>query len=273
MDFFQSSAPPRLCDENEVVGCRKLMRLKLISCEIFFREFCACVAGSPHTVDIEFLPKGLHDIGCEEMRSRLQAVVDRVEERQYDALLLGYGLCNNGIVGLTTKSIPLVVPRGHDCITVFMGSAARYMDYFNSHPGVYFKTTGWIERGEADGELGQLALGKKLGLQQSYEEMVAKYGEENARYLWEEFGKNLARHYGQMTFIEMGIEPDGSFEQRARDDATQRGWIFEKIAGDISLIQRLVNGEWDPKEFLVVPPGHRIMASYDDGVISSEATA
>ena len=55
------------------------------------------------------------------------------------------------------------------------------MDYFNSHPGVYFKTTGWIERGEADGELGQLALGKKLGLQQSYEEMVAKYGEENAQ--------------------------------------------------------------------------------------------
>ena len=165
------------------------MRLKLISCEIFFRELCACVARSPHIIDFEFLPKGLHDIGCEEMRARLQAVVDRVEERQYDALLLGYGLCNNGIVGLTTKSIPMVVPRGHDCITVFLGSAARYMDYFNAHPGVYFKTTGWIERGEADGELGQLALGKKLGLKQSYEEMVAKYGEENASTC----GKSSAR--------------------------------------------------------------------------------
>jgi len=53
------------------------------------------------------------------MQARLQAAIDKVEERQYDALLMGYGLCNNGIVGLTTKSIPLVIPRGHDCITVF----------------------------------------------------------------------------------------------------------------------------------------------------------
>jgi len=246
------------------------MRLKLISCEIFFRELCACVARSPHTLDLEFLPKGLHDIGCDQMQARLQAVVNRVEEREYDALLLGYGLCNNGVVGLTARTIPLVVPRAHDCITVFLGSAARYRDYFDSHPGVFFKTTGWIERGEADGDLGQLALGKRLGLQQSYEEMVAKYGEDNARYLWEEFGKNLARHYKQFTFIEMGIEPDASFEQRARDEAVKRGWAFEKLAGDIGMIQRLVNGEWGEKEFLVVPPGYRIVASYDDGIIRAE---
>lgn len=248
------------------------MRLKLIGCEIFFRELCACVARSPHIIDFDFLPKGLHDIGCEDMRARLQAAIDRVEEREYDALLLGYGLCNNGIVGLTTKSIPLVVPRGHDCITVFLGNSARYMDYFNAHPGAYFKTTGWIERGEADGELGQLALGNKLGLTQKYDEMVAKYGEDNAKYLWEEFGKNLARHYTQITYIEMGIEPDGSFEQRARDEAAKRGWAYEKIAGDIGLIQRLVNGKWDPKEFLVVPPSHTIAASYDDGVIKAVAS-
>ena len=247
------------------------MRLKLISCEIFFREFCACVARSPHTVDIEFLPKGLHDIGCEQMQARMQAVVDRVEERQYDALLLGYGLCNNGIAGLTAKTIPLVVPRAHDCITVFLGSAARYQDYFDKNPGVYFKTTGWIERGEADGDLGQLALGKKLGLVQTYEEMVAKYGEDNAKYLWEEFGRNLARHYHQYTFIEMGIEPDGTFEQRARDEAAKRNWKYEKVAGDIGMIQRLVNGEWSEKEFLVVPPGYRIAPSYDDGVVRAEA--
>jgi hypothetical protein len=245
------------------------MRLKLISCEIFFRELCACAARSPHIIDFDFLPKGLHDIGCAEMRSRLQKAIDGVEEGRYDALLLGYGLCNNGIVGLQTRTIPMVVPRGHDCITLFMGSAARYMDYFQSHPGVYFKTTGWIERGEAEGELGQLALGKKLGLQQSYEEMVAKYGEDNARYLWEELGKNLARHYGQITFIEMGVEPDSRFERRSRDEALNRGWKYEKIAGDIGMIQRLVNGEWDPKEFLVVSPSHTVAPSYDEKVMKA----
>ena len=37
------------------------MRLKLISCEIFYREVCAAVARSVNQVDVEFLPKGLGD--------------------------------------------------------------------------------------------------------------------------------------------------------------------------------------------------------------------
>lgn len=182
------------------------MRLKLLSCEIFYREFCAAIARSPHTVDVEFLPKGLHDVGSETMLARLQEAVDRVEDSKYDALLMGYGLCNNGVVGLTARLCPLVIPRAHDCITLFLGSAERYLDYFNAHPGVFFKTTGWIERGEG-GDLIQLAVGKKLGWQQSFEDLVARYGDDNARYLWGELG-NLMKHYGQITFIEMGIEPE-----------------------------------------------------------------
>ncbi len=245
------------------------MRLKLLSCEIFFREFCACVARSPHVVDIEFLPKGLHDIGTEAMHKELQTALDRVDEKAYDAILLGYGLCNNGFVGLTARLKPLVVPRAHDCITLFLGSAARYMDYFQNHPGVYFKTTGWVERGDGNGELTQLALGKTLGLTQSFEELVARYGEDNARYLQEQLG-DLTKHYRQFTYIEMGMEPDSSYEQRTQEEAATRGWKFEKLAGDIGIIERLVSGLWDEKEFLVVPPGHRIVPTYDENIIGTE---
>jgi len=245
------------------------MRLKLLSCEIFYREFCAAVSRSPHVVDVEFLTKGLHDVGSEDMLHCLQAAVDRVDASEYDAILMGYALCNNGLVGLRAREIKLVVPRAHDCITLFLGSKERYQDYFNSHPGVFFETTGWIERGESDGELTQLALGKKLGMNTSFEELVARYGEDNARYLWEELG-DLTKHYGQVTFIEMGIEPDSSFERRAREKAEARGWNFEKVRGDMGLIERLVDGVWDESEFLVVPPGCRISAQYDAGIISVE---
>ena len=168
------------------------MRLRLISCEIFYREMCHVVARSPHTVDVEFLPKGLHDVSSEEMRARLQAALDRIDNSPYDAVLLGYGLCNNGIAGLRAPLRPLVVPRAHDCITLFLGSAARHAEYSQTHPGVFFETTGWLERGGADGELSQLALGKKLGFLQTYEELVARYGEDNARYLQQEFA-NIMR--------------------------------------------------------------------------------
>jgi hypothetical protein len=76
------------------------MRLKLISCEIFCREMCAAVARSRNRVDVEFLPKGLHDIGAAGMRERLKTALQGVDETNYDAVLFGYGICNNGIVGL-----------------------------------------------------------------------------------------------------------------------------------------------------------------------------
>src|SRR5512136_2427621 len=114
------------------------MRLKLISCEIFYRELCASVARSKNQIDIEFLPKGLHDIGQDKMLPRIQAAVDAVDASRYEGILLGFGLCNNGISGLVARSIPLIVPRAHDCITLFLGSKERYREYFDSNPATYF---------------------------------------------------------------------------------------------------------------------------------------
>jgi hypothetical protein len=97
---------------------------------------------------------------------------------------------------------------------------------------------------------------------------VAKYGEDNARFLYDELC-NMLRHYGQVTFIEMGIEPDDRFERTAGELAAARGWKFEKLAGDMSLLQALVDGPWDEPRFLTVPPGCRISASFDEGVIKA----
>jgi hypothetical protein len=250
--------------------------LKLIACEIFYRELSAAVARSTNRVDVEFLPKGLHDAGQATMSARLNAALDAVDTAQYEAVLLGYGLCSNGLVGLRARVVPLVVPRAHDCITLFLGSKERYLDYFMSHPGVYFKTTGWIERGEglaqlgpeAMAQLGPEAIQNRSGMGQSYEVLVAKYGEDNARFLYEQLG-NMLRNYRSLAFIEMGVEPDDRFERRTRQEAAERGWTFEKLAGDMALIQALVDGPWDADRFLVVPPGCRIAASFDDKIIQA----
>jgi hypothetical protein len=247
------------------------MRVKLISCEVFYREICLAVSRSPNQVDIEFLPKGLHDIGSTAMRERVQAVLDRVAPECYEAVLFGYGLCNNGLAGLTAGRVPLVLPRAHDCITLFLGSKERYLEYFHANPGVYFKTTGWIERGGNSGELTQLSIPRRTGMDYQYEELVAKYGEENARYLYETLC-NHTRHYSQFTFIEMGVEPDDSFEQQTRAQAAERGWKFEKVAGDLTMIQRLVDGPWDDGELLMVPPGHRVVTTYDPSIVAAERT-
>ena len=68
------------------------MRYKLISCEIFAREMCALVARAPHTVDLEFVRKGIHDFAGPRMAELLQEYIDAIDESKYEAVLLGYGL-------------------------------------------------------------------------------------------------------------------------------------------------------------------------------------
>ncbi|MCS7316087.1 MAG: DUF1638 domain-containing protein [Bryobacterales bacterium] len=243
------------------------MRLRLIACEILYREFCWAVARSIHQVDADFLPKGLHDLGADPMRRRLQEAIDRTDPSRYDAVLLGYALCGMGLAGLRARALPLVVPRAHDCIALFLGSRQRYAEYFRSHAGTYFLTSGWIERGQ---DLPQLAIQQKLGLRRSFEELAARYGEDNARYLVEQLG-DLRRHYRRLAFIRMGIEPEGRFEEMARGEAERHGWEFERLEGDLSLIRRLVDGPWDD-DFLRVPPGGRIVPTYDEDIVTWEAS-
>jgi hypothetical protein len=137
---------------------------------------------SPHQVDLEFLPKGLHDLGRKPMAAKIQEAVDRTPEGVYDAILLGYGLCGNGLDGLTARHTRLVLPRAHDCIALLMGSRERYQAYFEHNPGTYYRSTGWLERGQG---LQQLTH-DTMGFDESLEDMIRKYGEDNGRYLYEE---------------------------------------------------------------------------------------
>ncbi len=244
-------------------------RLKLIACEILYREFCAAVARSVNRVDIEFLSKGLHDLGSPGMNERLAARLAEVDESIYDAVVLGYALCSNGLVGLAARRIPLIVPRAHDCITLFLGSKQRYLDFFRTHPGAYFKTSGWIERGDDLEQLSGESIQRRSRMAQSYDDLVERYGEDNARFLYEEL-RQMTRNYSRIAYIAMGIEPDDRFEREARDLAAARGWQFDQLAGDMRLIQELVDGPWNDTDFLTVPPGHRIAASFDEGILRAE---
>jgi hypothetical protein len=236
---------------------------------VFYREMSFALSRSPNQIDIEFLPKGLHDIGSSGMLERLQNAVDRVDTTQYHAILLGYGLCNNGIAGLKAPHIPLVIPRAHDCMTLFFGSKEKYVEYFDSHPGTFFLTSGWIERGEVSGELQQLSIQHRNGMDMSYESLVQRYGEENAQYLYEELC-DQTKNYSRIAFIEMGIEPDDRFHREAEQRAASRKWSFHHVRGDMTLMQRMVDGQWDEREFLVVRPGWTVGVKHDDGIITAE---
>jgi hypothetical protein len=81
----------------------------------------------------------------------------------------------------------------------------------------------------------------------------------------------MTRNYTGIAFIEMGLEPDDRFERQARSRAAERNWTFEKLRGELGLVQALVDGPpWDEDRFLVVPPGHRVAASFDQRIIKAQ---
>ncbi|MCL1848210.1 MAG: DUF1638 domain-containing protein [Clostridiales bacterium] len=237
--------------------------LKMIGCEILYREMCLCASRSKNVIDLEFMPKGLHDMGEEKMSALLQEKIDAADPERFDAVLLCYGLCNYGTKGLHA-SIPLVLPRAHDCITLLMGSKEKYSEYFFGNPGTMFMSSGWLER-NADQQGREGSIPAKLGMRIDYE----KYDDDDAEYLRSILGSWL-KNYSKYAFIDNGTGAADTYEERVKRIAGDRGWKYEKVAGDTGLIQRLMDGDWDSADFQYVPADYRVTVTYGDDIVSCE---
>jgi len=241
----------------------KQLRLRAIACEILYREMCLIAANSPNIIDLEFMPKGLHDLGPEGMRQALQERIDAADPAVYDGIVMGYGLCSNGTAGLVARSVPLVVPRAHDCITLFLGSKESYQAYFDRHPGTYFRTTGWTERDFCN-QRGSIP--HRLGTDRTYEQYVEQYGRENADFIQEMLG-SWERHYDRMAFIDVGVANFLPYAEEAEREAIQRGWSFERLQGNLGLVEALLDGPWLEDRFVVVQPGQELVPTSDNGQV------
>lgn len=241
------------------------MKLKCLCCESLARMVYASAAISPHVVDVELFEIGLHNKPIN-LRDQLQLRIDALDDKGYDAILLAYGLCGQATAGLKAQRTQLVIPRAHDCITLFLGSRQRYMQEFEQNPGTYWYALDYIQRRDSSNT--SLSLGSGIDtkdLDATYEEYVEKYGEDNADYLMEVMGA-WKSHYNRAVFIDVGVGNGEPVAEIAAQEADRRGWNFERMAGNLTLIQRLICGEWDA-DFLTIPPGQQIVMSYDDGVM------
>ena len=241
------------------------MHLKCLACEVLARPVYLCAAQSPHIVDVQLLRRGLHN-NPSDLRAQLQAHIDAAAGEGYDAVVMAYGLCGQATAGLVARDTPLVIPRAHDCITLFLGSRERYQDQFENNKGTYWYTLDYMERRD-DTPHSTLALGSGMDtdLDAVYDEYVEKYGQDNADYLMEVMGA-WQQHYRRAAFIDIGVGDGSVIEQQAQADATRRGWLFERIAGDLVLIRRLLSGDWE-QDFLVLQPGEQLTITYDTDII------
>lgn len=244
-----------------------MLRLKIIACDVLNREISYLASQSKNYTDVTFMSQGLHNTP-DKLREMVQAEVDKANGDfpynyyntcpKYDYIILGYGLCSNGVVGITSKSVPMIIPRAHDCITLLMGSKELYKTTFEENPGTYWFSGGWIERGWQP---------SRIKFETLLEDYTQRYGEDNAEFLVE-MEQNWVKEYKRAGLITWDCFNNNEYYRDFTKNSSEfLGWDFMEFEGSRALMENILNGQFNDHEVLVVPPGSAVNASYDGDII------
>ena len=186
-------------------------------------------------ISIVYLEQSLHRTP-QKMKGAIQEEIDKTENWDGDQIILAYGLCSNGILGIRASRHPLLVPRVHDCITLFLGSHDRYMEEHHREPGTYYLTKGWIEEKKSP-----------LGI---FEEYCQRYGQETAEWVIRQELKN----YTRIALVESELGMEENHRKHARENARFFNLKYEEISGSLEFFRKIIQGPWD-RDFVVLKPG------------------
>jgi hypothetical protein len=229
------------------------MKIKLLCCDVFLRIVSAFVSASPHTIDVEYLPLLAH-VHPDKLRGDLQSRINAATlQKDYDLFVLSYGLCGNATLGLTCP-VPMVIPRVHDCCTLFMGSREKFIEAFGDSLSMRWCTSGYFERCHAE-------EGPKGLRHPDYVVLLEKYDRETADYIWETLHPGIETPEAAYIRIDGFEIPD--YEKRFIEMVEGEGKTVRFFQGGTDYLYDLINGPWDDERFLTVQPGQKIGAVYD----------
>jgi len=214
------------------------MKNVVIACGSIKPELEKLAQEAEEKVQIHFLPQNLHR-APHKMPEVIQKAVDQ-ESGAGDRIILGYGLCSNGIVGVVAPDQGMYIPRVHDCIAFYLGSRERYHKIFRQHPGTYHLTKSWI-----DNEKDPLGLMEK--------EYTRRVGKEMAKEAMETEIKN----YEYISFINNSLINADKYRERARKNAEIFGKKYIEYEGDDRFFKKILFGPYD-KDFIYIEPNEKV---------------
>ena len=219
------------------------MKVVLLACEVM-RDLVRphLDEGAVETIYKDF---GLHETP-KRMAPALQKELDALEEPCL--VLVGYGLCGTGLVGLEAGPHTLVIPRTHDCIAILLGSHREYMKAIGESPGTYYLTKGWLEGGTDP--------------LSEYESYVERYGEKTADMVMD----TMYRNYTQICLVSHSEEDLVANRERAQAVGAfckeRWGMEYSERVGSDALVAKLLNAprhlDLLGDEFVVIAPGGRV---------------
>jgi len=188
-----------------------------------------------------YLDYGLHSYP-RKLNQTVQEALDGLPDPSL--VILGYGLCGNGLNGIRAGKHTLLIPRADDCIAIFLGSYERYQREFKTESGTYYLTKGWLESGSNP--------------LQEYQGYVQKYGLEKANWLID----SLYHNYKRLVLVAHSQEDLDACRSKAQEVAKfceRWGMQYQEILGSIAYFEHLIQigmfAEQADENFILVPPG------------------
>ena len=213
----------------------------ILACQVFQNWLETLLPDLPGWDNITFFEYGLHRVP-KNLRRTIQDAIDHID--QPSLIMLGYGLCGNGLKDINSGKHYLLIPRTDDCIAMLLGSYQAYFKQISSEPGTYYLSKGWLEAGS-----------NPLS---EYKELEIKYGADKAAWLMDYQYHNykrllmVARNQSELEYY----RPQAL---QVAEYCTRWGMRYEEMIGSDDYLQQLVNIisnlELLGDNFILVPPG------------------
>ena len=197
-------------------------RIVLLSCQVL-EDLLADLLPDGLVEEIAYMDYGLHRVPSS-MTPTLQDRIDAIDEPSL--VVLGYGLCGNGLRDLRARHHTLLVPRVDDCISLLIGSRSGYLREFEREPGTYWLSKGWLESGSHP--------------LKEYEEYVPRWGEKQAMWLMDQ----QYQHYSRLVLVAHCEEDLDRYRGQAQAVAhfcERWDMGYEEMLGSDAYLRRLVD--------------------------------
>jgi hypothetical protein len=235
---------------SEAPGALQRRPVVVVACRVL-QELLERLLPEGLATQYNWMEYSLHRVPMKLTRA-LQEALDAIDTPSL--VVLGYGLCGNGLQGLRSNQHMLLAPRTDDCIAILLGSYRSYMREFQAVPGTIYLTKGWLEGGSNP--------------LQEYEALVPRYGEKEALWLMDQQYQNYSR-LALVAHSQADMDKYRPQAQAVAQFCQRWNMRYEELLGSDDYVRRLVEATTalaaglalpDPlvRDFVVIPPGGEI---------------
>lgn len=210
----------------------------VIACSVMKMEFEKIIGERP--IDLHLLEQGLHNTP-KLMPGRIAEKVAEVEAAGAGDIVLGYGLCSNGVLGIGGERSQVVAPRCHDCIALLLGSVERYDEIFKKNPGTFYLSAGWVAEGDEPLSCVENKYAPRLGQAKAMRAMKLELA-----------------NYTHICYIDNGLGNQDELKARAHENCRAFDLEYMEIKGSLEYFEKLLDDPTDGPEVIRLSPGQSI---------------